>query len=371
MRLRVLGLLSVAGCFGIGLPAGAQVIGSLDNFDVFNDCGETAEGFEIDVEDVSAADLTREFPSNFSATPWVIRYGLPTVTEYDNTASGGHRGVRVTWAATWDGAKWVAAFGAQPFAPGVPAGNGTPYVKNPTLTNGDSCWFYGLGAKYPTSGCDHFGLSFGIGATPGKVTYHWKVPDKANPGTLINNAAVAALPPSPVLAYVPPAAPGLPPVVHAVAAPPEPADPAEPQWGPAYLVKTYTSFGKVPADLDLLQKNRIPLVNKKVQKVRISWGIIQAAPAGQVGEKQEVDDEPIAAGNVAVTKRYEYFNFTGRYDPENHEAICGPEGPAGNGPCSKPQTWFYTDPVTGVVTRYVERGKFLGAHMNAFNVPAL
>ena len=355
----------------IGFPARAQVIGSLDNFDVFNDCGETAEGFEIEIEDVRAADLTRAFPSNFSATPWVIRYGLPTITEYDDTAAGGHRGVRVIWAATWDGTTWVAAYGAQPFAPGVPAGNGTPYVRNPTLTTGDSCWFYGLGAKYPTSGCDHFGLSFGIGVTPGKVTYHWKVPDRNAPGTLINSAALAALPPSPVLAYVPPAAPGLPAVVHAEAAPPEPADPAEPQWGPAYLVKTYTSFARVPADLDLLQKNRIPLIGKKGNPVRITWSLLQAAPAGVPGEKLEIEDEPIVNGNVAVTKRYEYFRFTGLFDPENHEAICGPEGPAGNGPCSRPQTYYYTDPVTGVRRRIVERGNFVGAHMNAFNVQVL
>jgi hypothetical protein len=351
--------------------AHAQVIGSLDNFDVFNDSGETAEGFEIEVEDIAASDLTREFPSNFSATPWVIRYGLPTVTEYDNRPAGGHKGVRVTWAATWNGTKWVAAYGDQPFGAGTVAGHGTPYVKNPTLTTGDSCWFYGLGAKYPTSGCDHFGLSFALGATPGKVTYHWKVADKVNIGQLINAATPVALPPSPVLAYVPPAVVGAPPVVHAVAAPPEPAEPVEAQWGPAFLVKTYTSFAKVPADLDLLQKNKIPLVNKKAQKVRISWALLQTAPPGEVGEKAEVDDDAIDKGNVAVTRRYEYFRFTGKFDPATHEAICGPEGPYSNGPCSTPQTYFETDPVTGIKTRYVEKGKFVGAHMNAFNVPAL
>src|SRR5262245_21635546 len=43
--------------------AHAQVIGSYDNFDCFNDTGQTAEGFEIDIQDVSPSDLTREFPS--------------------------------------------------------------------------------------------------------------------------------------------------------------------------------------------------------------------------------------------------------------------------------------------------------------------
>lgn len=54
--------------------------------------------------------------------------------------------------------------------------NGTPYVKNPTYTNGESCRTLGSGAKYPSSGCDHFGISLAAGKTPGKTTYHWLVP---------------------------------------------------------------------------------------------------------------------------------------------------------------------------------------------------
>jgi hypothetical protein len=97
--------------------ARAQVIGSYDNFDCFNDTGTEAEGLEIDIEDVGPGNLTREFPSNFSTTPWVIRYGLPTVTSYDFTTStpdaehsydAGHKGVLVTWAATLRNGHWVA-----------------------------------------------------------------------------------------------------------------------------------------------------------------------------------------------------------------------------------------------------------------------
>ncbi len=77
-------------------PCWAQMIGTFDNFDCFNDTGTEAEGFEIDIEDVncpddtegsSTCDLTRIFPSNFSNTPWVIRYGIPTITTYDYTNS--------------------------------------------------------------------------------------------------------------------------------------------------------------------------------------------------------------------------------------------------------------------------------------------
>ena len=48
------------------VPAHSQVIGSYDNFDSINDTGREAEGFEIDVEDVQPADVTRIFPEQFS-----------------------------------------------------------------------------------------------------------------------------------------------------------------------------------------------------------------------------------------------------------------------------------------------------------------
>ena len=48
---RLLGLAALALAL-FSRPSHAQVIGSYDNFDCFNDTGETAEGFEIDIEDV-------------------------------------------------------------------------------------------------------------------------------------------------------------------------------------------------------------------------------------------------------------------------------------------------------------------------------
>ncbi len=223
MRSFSLALLAGVAFFSIH-SAQAQVIGSYDNFDCFNDTGVTAEGFEIDVQDIGAADLSREFPSNFSTTPWVIRYGLPTVTSYDYTVAtpdaahsgdAGHKGVLITWAATWNGTQWVAQYGSQLFGATQVAGNGTPYVANPSYTNGDSCWYYGLGAAYPSSGCDHFGISLNYGVTPGLMSYHWKIPEPGNPGHLINAALEASIPPSPVFAYNPPPA-GAVPVVNSV-----------------------------------------------------------------------------------------------------------------------------------------------------------
>lgn len=358
--------------------AHGQVIGSYDNFDCFNDTGQEAFGFEIDVEDVQPSDLTREFPSNFSATPWVIRYGLPTVVAYDWTSAtpdaehsfdAGHKGVLVTWAATWNGTNFVAQYGNQPFGNGV-AGDGTPYVAHPTYTNGDSCWYYGLGNAYPSSGCDHFGISFAPGVVYGRLRYHWKVPDPTNPTQLKNAALEASIPPSPGLNLNPPA-PAQPPVVHAVAEAPENA---EPQWGDATWAKVTTLYGPNDAVLDDLQKANVK--RAKTKKV-VHWTLLQRPPAGQVGEKADVEDDAIPAGDVQVTKQYEYFKFSGAYDSETHQALCDIatskiklDAKKITKDCSKPikgKYWVF-DPINGDTRVTGNLGDYVGAHVNAYNV---
>ncbi len=364
--------------------ARAQLIGTYDNFDCFNDTGQEAEGFEIDIEDVScdsntegsaACSLTRVFPSNFSSTPWVIRYGLPTITHYDFTTATadpahaydqGHKGVLVTYAAAWNGSAWVASQGAAAGAPGV-AGNGTPYNAKPTLTAGDSCWWYGLAAAYPTSGCDHFGVSFASGVTPGKMTYHWKVADPANPGQLINAAAEASIPPSPTFSYAGPAQP----VVAVAEAPENP----EPQWGPAYFVKSTTLYQPQAPVLADLQK-----VNLKAVKAHkyISYGVLQSPPAGQVGEKQEAENDMVPHKDVQVTKQYEYWTYAGLLD-DTGQALCDDAfssvanynagQPIASGDSCTLGGAFYAVDVNGTLVRVkTNKGQYLGAHVNAAQI---
>ncbi len=338
----------------VAVRADAQVIGSYSNFDCFNDTGETAEGFEIDIEDVWPSDITRIFPDNFSPGQPYIRYGTPDKNDLQLvTFPNGHTGVRILYAASYVGGQWVAQWGSSAM-PGTttPLGNGTPYVRNPTYTTGDSCWTLGARTDYPSSGCDHFGFSLGPNVVPGKITYHWLIPDANQPGQLVPFGSEPSLPPSPIL-YQNPPAPGQPPQVHAEAHAPEPPE-NEPMWGDAVWVRTFTSFSEVPAELDKLQKNLVPMRSRRKQKVRITWSLLQQAPAGEAGEAAEVEDEDIPPGNVEVTKRYEYFAYNGAYDPENHEAMCG-----GDDSCDRP--------VFGLNGKW-ERGKYLGAHMNAFNV---
>jgi len=393
--------LATAACLALSAHGlHAQVIGSYDNFDVFNDTGVVAEGFEIDVQDVKAADLTREFPSNF-AQPWLIRYGLPKVTSYDWTVKApdvdhgfdaGHKGVLVTWAAIRKNGRWVASQGHNPAAPGV-AGDGTPYNPHPTLTAGESCWWWGLGAAYPSAGCDHYGISFASGIVPGKITYHWKIPDPSNT-KLVNGPLEAAIPPSPVLAPIKVPA-GKPPVVQAVArAPndvgrnPERPQAKEPQFGDAYWVKTITYYTPKRAALDDLQQ---VILKKAAPAKAVTWTLTQRAPgvgpdAGKP-ERAEIEKEELGAKNVQVTKQYYYFRFSGAYDSETHQALCegfyatqaaalaggktvqiacqntaGADAPYG-------KTYWTIDPGPGTAIKSAGNlGAYVGAHVNAYNV---
>lgn len=375
--------------------ASAQVIGAYDNFDCFNDTGEEAEGFEIDIEDVSCDDntegsavcaLNRIFPSNFAGSLWVIRYGLPTITHYDyRTATAdpahsydqGHKGVLVTYAATWNGTKWVASQGnaVAMGAPGV-AGDGTPYNKKPTLTAGDSCWWYGLGASYPTSGCDHFGVSFTPGVSPGRITYHWKTPDPANTGNLINAALEASVPPSPTFSY-----PGVGRPIVAVAEAPENEGPT---WGPAYFAKTTTIVqpANPNAALNLagLQKVNIKALPKTTKKY-ISYNVLQrppiGAPPGEV-EKDDVEDNNAPPAAAQVTKQYEYWTFAGPLD-DTGQTLCNDAyksvtdynngNPIASGDSCHIGGSFYTlDVNDNFVFVKTNQGRYLGAHINAVQV---
>jgi hypothetical protein len=73
--------------------ATAAVIGFLGNFDVVNDTGQTAYGFEIELEGLHEYEITdvfggpgRGFPTGRGYDPLtaVERYGSPLITEYTN-----------------------------------------------------------------------------------------------------------------------------------------------------------------------------------------------------------------------------------------------------------------------------------------------
>src|SRR4029079_3050308 len=131
---------------------------------------------------------------------------------------------------------------------------GTPPIANGTFFAGHQCWSMGLGAGYPTSGCEHFGVSLSRGA--GQTTYRWIVGDPATGVLTYADGSALATPttlpaatakPVPVLAPVAQVAAGEVQVV--VNAPP-------PQlgrrYGDAMWVKVYKKEVPRQADLDEL-----------------------------------------------------------------------------------------------------------------------
>jgi hypothetical protein len=312
-------------------PAPAQIAaiaayGSLSGFDVFNDDpgGREAEGFDIEIEGASAADVLGESTDN--------RYGGPRIIAYDDTPVGGGKGIIIRYAAAWNGSAWILPPASSAF------GTGTPYVGPDTITPrmGHQC-VYGATAAYATSGCEHYGIALAYRPNIAKISYYWLYDEglpKGLSGRLVRGLP-ASLPTQPIIVYNPPPA-GLPPVVvERVKAAPEPPPPSgkpETQFGDAVWVKVFTSVSPIRADLD-----RLVTGGNTVPQTGYVWHLLQQAPKdGQGkpigGERDDVEKEPIPEGAAQVTKRYEYYRFgnnritkpilAGLYDRETHRALC-------------------------------------------------
>lgn len=304
-------------------PAQAQVFGSLANFDVVNNTGKTAYGFEIRIEDAlfDHSKITSVFgyDRNFGLPGGpgaVVRYGVPTITDLPGI------GVLIRYGGSFGG-------------PSTPTG--------PYNTPGDSCWPFGAGWSTATS-CDHFGVST-LGQ-PASVEYNWIVEE--SPGVLGTQAA--GIPPVNFV-YVPPAAQGGQAFVNAEieAEAPELEHPEnEGLWGEAYWVKTFVT--KVDHNINIGDLFRGDDDQPDETEIETEWDIFQRAPAGEIGENQfkqhgiAIDPEV----DAAIVRRYEFFEYLGPFKADG-EADC--KGKECNGD-DHPE--------------YV--GRYLGAQMVGFNV---
>lgn len=276
-----------------GAPASATaVFGTLGNFDVVNDTGQTAHGFEIELEGLTSADITdtfggvgRYFP------PTVERYGAPTIT---NTATG----VIVTYKGTFS-AGWNV---------GTPSGVFT--------TPGESCWTGGGIGYGPSTPCDHFGV--GTSKTPTKTIYSWLV-DPSNAGSL---APLTANLPAPAwtvtpAAPPPPGQPPAPPLVLAKVQAPQPE--GGNQFGTPEWVKVFTTQYDRPVALeDLMGGNGV--MPQGPGETEIEWQLLQT----EVGNPNAglLENGGDAGANAeAVVRRYEFYKYTGLLTPEG-EALC-------------------------------------------------
>ncbi len=285
--------------------AGASVIGFLGNFDVINDTGTTAHGFEIELQGLHSIDVTDTFGGpgrgfgtdrGFGANS-VERYGAPVIAEY---SAGGVFGVTVRYQGLYASGAWD--YGTPVVAPGVFA------------TPGDNCWTGGGLGYGPSTPCDHFGV--GTAVTPTKTTYRWLV-ESATPGQLSNG--VVNLPAVVGMVAPPIANPGAPPVALAVVQ--APAPPVEGKFGEAIWVKVFTTEFEAPPKLEDLVGNNPKIKAAREGLPEIEWQLLQTDPGNPLaGQLEQGYGAPVGPDAPLIARRYEFYDFSGTYDAQSHEA---------------------------------------------------
>ncbi|MBX9790504.1 MAG: PEP-CTERM sorting domain-containing protein [Pirellulales bacterium] len=267
--------------------AAPTMYGSLGNFDAINDTGSTAHGFEIELDGCLPSDIAATFGAPYN------RYGDPSIT-----TDGKNTFVRYQSAYDQGTSTWKAGTDSGPFAP----------------TGGHSLFFsqYGGDPNYPNVPGDHFGVALNV--NPTNTIYRWLL--DGGGGTLVAAGSNLKLP-APILNLVPPANPVNPVAVQVVIQPPPPINGE--QWGEAIWAKVFTTEVENPEPVELEDLVLGNAVVPPDSETEIEWHLLQTDP--QNPGASELDDErDVANGNESVTRRYEFYAYTGPYDPETHEA---------------------------------------------------
>jgi hypothetical protein len=289
-RLLLLPLLAAPALLRAQTPV---IVGYPANFDAYNNTGEPVYGFEIEADGIQPSDVTRVFGG--AAPGCYIRYCTGAIVPFTG-------GVYIRWTSPWDP-------NTQQFTLSTPTANGT-------VATGESCWTIGLGGRYPAAGCEHFGIS--TIRNPTNIVYRWLVPDPINPGQLTYYTGNTVPIPQPVINVVPPAQPGQQPDVDFAVPPPPP--PAPVQYGPAQWVKVYVQQLPNKVELDDLMGGN-PAVPEDPAQIESPWKLLQHNPhsanSGVLHSHGNVGN-----GSHAVVRRYEYYEYTGSYDPLTHQAMC-------------------------------------------------
>ena len=306
----------------VAVTIGAPIIyGSLGNFDVINDTGQPCNGFEIELEDVKPGEVVYTFGDTGGPNPTkYIRYGKPTILP---NAAG--TGSIVRYASPYDAI-------ARKFSEATAAAT-APYP----VTMGHQCWVFGDPANYPGSGCEHFGMS--LLRNPSKTTYRWLVGNNTtgllsvvgSPGNPSIPAPVNVPPPVWNVVQPPPVNNVFPPpqVVAVVQAPPAPplAPGGKGRWGEPIWMKIYKTELAQAVELEDLLLGERGVADPEVEPPEIEWQLLQSRPVDKprgVREKSENGGEP-GAGIESVSRRYEYYKYTGQTDPDPEnlgEALC-------------------------------------------------
>ena len=324
--------------------------GSLNNFDCVNDTEVETHGFEIELDDVHSRDITYTYDYN--------HYGIPTITEDDTDPA--HPRVFIRYAATRNPDGTWSAFTAIPSGPITPT-NGHQFT-NPSVNFGG----------------EHFGVGY-YGA-PTAVKYNWLIDDGT--GNLVHGPPVYVA--TPTFNYFPAAA-----QVQAVIVPPPPPAPPVLQFGEATWVKDIKTTTHSPNKVDLRdlvdpdpdEPEAHDWANGEPAEVETEWRILQTEFANVDNPKGVLAGVPqdLPGGDEVVTRRYEFYKYTGPLDAESGEAMAdqvAPDGIHGVGNVTyndhiDPSTGEWVEVTTDLSTVEVV-GDFFGAQMSGFDIaPAL
>lgn len=276
-------------------PAYATDIqGTMSNFDVFNETNTNVYGAEIDLEGLHANEVSKTYPSHFNSM---------VATEYNN---GGVFGTHLTFKGyNFD-----------------PSGYMIPRVGIPT--NGH------YAVNLP--GCEHFGFS--VSKQPTNTRFFWLDQGYNQLGTKPLSI------PNANWTYVP-AAGGNPAAMQAVVAPPPP-EVAEVMLPDSIWMKVYVAEIDRPVDLEELISGPGTIVPQDVPETE--WSLLE----GGVPEMAEIQ---LADATQSVIRRYEYYEYTGAYDPTDHAPLSN---------------WDMVSPPP-----VNEMGQFIAANMVAANLAAV
>lgn len=288
----------------------SQAYGSINNFDTVNDTGHVCHGFEIEIEDCHTTDITYTYNYN--------HYGVPRFEQDDTDPT--HPKCRIRWESKKNADGSWAAHTAIPSGP-IAATNGHMFT-NPSVNFGG----------------EHFGVGFRLAVGP--IKYQWLIDNGA--GALVHGGAVQVA--TPVFTYYPPVV-GVAAQVQAVIQPPVPPVPPVKEFGKAVWVKeiktTTHNNNKIKlrelVSDDPEDPNDKNWANGEPDEVEVEWRILQkkisAADGGPNGELAAAPED-LPNGDEVVTRRYEFYKYTGPHDEESGEAVADvvdPDGLHGEG----------------------------------------
>jgi hypothetical protein len=328
--------------------------GSLNNFDCVNDTGVEAHGFDIELDDIRSRDITYTYDYN--------HYGIPKITE-DVVSVPGHTNVLIRYAAVYTNGAW-SAYSAIPAGP-IPPTLGHQFT-NPSTNFGG----------------EHFGAGY-YGA-PTAVKYNWLIDNGV--GALVHGPPVYVA--TPTFVYNPPVG-AVPAFVQAVIVPPPPPAPPVWQFGEATWVKaiktTTHNTNKVEL-VDLIDPDpdnaaAANWANGEPAQVETEWKLLQTEFANAANPKGVLQgaNEDLPGGDEIITRRYEFYKYTGPLDSETGEAMADAVAANGTNGVGNVTYADHFDPAIGEwVTTNVDLstvvvvGDFFGAQMAGFDVgPAL